>query len=112
MMNVKIPPAPPQDPPEIGASNEINTEAGVYGSLVAENGDGTPVMEKTLQEALDDALDPRWDGCIGEATARRLAVEIKLIEWRLHRLFEMWREMSCFVPNAAAERFVLTGKRS
>jgi hypothetical protein len=97
--------------PEVCASREINTEAGVYPSVLVENGDGTPVAEMPFLEALENAENPHWDGCIGEATARRLAMEYRLIERRLRKVCEDLRDGGgSIVPSRATERYVLTGE--
>lgn len=92
--------------PTVGASQETNTEAGVY---LTENGDGSLIMDLPFLEALANAENPHWDGCIGEATARRLARNYREIEARLREIFALSRKHECFVPSREAERWILTG---
>jgi hypothetical protein len=72
--------------PVVGASNEVNTEAGVYDEGPAQNGDGSLVLDMPLSEARRNAENPHWDGCIGESTARRLAKALHLAEQDTQRI--------------------------
>lgn len=94
--------------PEVGASSEVNTEAGVYPEPI----EGKDKLV-TFESAIYCAEDPRWDGCIGEGVARALARHYRGVQQRLVDVANaINREEGFNAIDAGTVNYILSGRRA